>query len=113
MKIYQIIESPVLGYNIKDSLDQVMYATNAWHTEQVINTPQAGNEYLFKITFPANFGVGSYSVLTALVDSATPLTANYKWLDLSLVFNVINFNKIDFEGCQWLEPTINIDECTQ
>lgn len=110
VKIYQAVETLVLGYGIKDRLGQVMYGTNTWHTEQVINQPQTGDEYLFKIAFPANFGVGSYSVQTALVDRDTHLTANYEWRDLALVFNMINIDKIQFAGCLWNEPKILIEE---
>jgi len=110
VKVYQEIESLVLGYGIKDRLGQVMYGTNTWHTEQIINNTQIGNEYLFKIKFSANFGIGSYSVQTALVDSDTHLTTNYEWRDLALIFNVININKTHFTGCLWNEPSILIEE---
>ena len=112
VKVYQTVETLVLGYGIKDRLGQVMYGTNTWHTQQVINHPQAGEQYQFVISFPANFGVGSYSIQTALVDRDTHLTANYEWRDLALVFNVININKIQFTGCLWNEPDILIKELT-
>jgi len=110
VKVYQSIESLVLGYGIKDHLGQVMYGTNTWHTRQVIDHPQSGDEYLFKVIFPVNLGVGSYSVQIALVDRDTHLTANYEWRDLALVFNVVNFNKTHFAGCLWNEPNILIEE---
>jgi lipopolysaccharide transport system ATP-binding protein len=110
VKVYSAVETLVLGYGIKDRLGQVMYGTNTWHTEQVIDNPQVDGDYLFKIKFPANFGVGSYSVQTALTDRDTHLTANYEWRDLALVFNVINTNKTVFEGCLWNEPRIMIEE---
>jgi len=110
VKVYQPIESLVLGYGIKDRLGQVMYGTNTWHTEQVINHPQAGGEYQFTIAFPANLGVGSFSIQTALVDRDTHLTANYEWRDMALVFNVINIDKKTFAGSLWNEPTITIKE---
>jgi len=113
VKVYQTVETLVLGYGIKDRLGQVMYGTNTWHTEQVINHPQSGDEYLFRIAFPANLGIGSYSVQTALVDRDTHLTANYEWRDLALVFNVININKTQFAGCLWNEPKISIEELAQ
>ena len=110
VKVYQSVESLVFGYGIKDRLGQVMYGTNTWHTEQVINQPKSGIEYIFKISFPVNLGVGSYSVQTALVDRDTHLTANYEWVDLALVFNVINIDKTQFAGCLWNEPSISIEE---
>lgn len=110
VKVYQPIESLVLGYGIKDRLGQVMYGTNTWHTEQIINHAQSGDEYLFRIVFPANLGVGSYSVQTALVDRDTHLTANYEWRDLALVFNVININKAHFTGCLWNKTNISVEK---
>jgi lipopolysaccharide transport system ATP-binding protein len=111
VKVYQSIESLVLGYGIKDRLGQVMYGINTSYTEQVINNPQTGDEYQFVIAFPANLGVGSYSIQTALVDRHSHLSANYEWRELVLVFDVINFDKNHFAGCLWNEPLITIEEC--
>lgn len=109
VKVYHAIEKLVLGYGIKDRLGQVMYGTNTWYTEQVINDPQVGDEYLFRIAFPANFGVGSYSVHTSLAARDTHLIANYEWRDLALMFNVINIGKTYFIGCLWNEPKILVE----
>ncbi len=110
VKVHQDIESLVLGYGIKDRLGQVMYGTNTWHTGQAIENLSAGDRYSFALSFPANFGVGSYSVQTALVDRDTHLTANYEWRDLALVFNVINIDKSQFDGSHWLEPVIKVEK---
>lgn len=110
VKVHSPIETLVLGYGIKDRLGQVMYGINTWHTEQVIQKPKVGEEYLFVIAFPANFGVGSYSVQTALVDRDTHLTANYEWRDRAVVFSVINIDKTHFAGCMWSEPKITIEK---
>jgi lipopolysaccharide transport system ATP-binding protein len=108
VKVVHVLETLVFGYGIKDRLGQVMYGTNTWHTKQVIMNPQAGAEYLFAISFPANLGVGSYSVEVALHDRDTHLTANYEWLNLALVFTVINVNKTQFVGNNWIEPIIEV-----
>lgn len=113
VKVYEPIESLVLGYGIKDRLGQVMYGTNTWHTKQVIENPKVGEQYEFVLKFPAIFGVGSYSVQIALVDKDTHLTANYEWRDMALVFNVINVDKTTFTGCLWNEPKILIKELTK
>ena len=110
VRIYNAVDTLVLGYGIKDRLGQVMFGTNTWHTGQVIQHPQVGGEYQFIIAFPANLGPGSYSVQTALVDRDTHLTANYEWHDLALVFNVVNIDKKQFLGCLWNEPEIRIEE---
>jgi lipopolysaccharide transport system ATP-binding protein len=113
VKVHRPVDGLVLGYGIKDRLGQVMYGTNTWHTKQVLHDPKQGDEFLFVIAFPANFGVGSYSVQTALVDRDTHLTANYEWRDMALVFSVINIDKTHFAGCLWNEPAIAIETLTQ
>lgn len=110
VKVFQAIETLVLGYGIKDRLGQVMFGTNTWHTKQVIHNPTVGGEYQFLINFHANLGVGSYSIQTALVDRDTHLTANYEWRDLALIFNVVNFDTAQFEGCNWIKPIIEVIE---
>ncbi|OMG65220.1 ABC transporter ATP-binding protein [Stutzerimonas balearica] len=108
--VHAPISSLVLGYGIKDRLGQVMYGTNTWHTGQVIEHPEAGGRYRFSLCFPANFGVGSYSVQIALVDRDTHLSKNYEWRDLAVVFNVINTDRNTFTGCLWNEPVISIEK---
>lgn len=108
VKVYRPIETLVLGYGIRDRLGQVMYGTNTWHTGHVIHNPQPGDEYLFVIAFTANLGVGSYSIVTALHAHDTHLSANYEWRDLALIFNVVNTGKVQFYGCNWLEPKISV-----
>lgn len=102
------LDALVLGYGVKDRLGQVMYGTNTWHTGQVLNGLKAGQRHQFSIRFPANFGVGSYSVQTALVDSDTHLSANYEWRDYAVVFDVINADKPVFAGSLWLDSQIEI-----
>ena len=109
VRVHTPLETLVIGYCIKDRLGQVIFGTNTWHTEQVIKTPQAGDTYNFVTTFPANLGMGSYSVSIALHDSDTHLTANYEWIDLAFVFNVININEKQFVGCNWLNAGIRIN----
>ena len=104
------LDSLVLGYSIKDRLGQVIYGTNTWHTRQALSDCKAGGSYVFMVSFLANFGVGSYSVQTALVDADTHLTANFEWCDMALVFEVANYNKVEFIGLSWNEPVIKITE---
>jgi lipopolysaccharide transport system ATP-binding protein len=66
--------------------------------------------YAFSVAFPANYGVGSYSIQTALVDKETHLSSNYEWRDLAVVFNVVNVDKFLFVGSHWNEPMITIEK---
>lgn len=109
VKIHKKIEALVLGYGVKNRLGQVMYGTNTWHTKQVLKNPEVGTELEFVVSFPANFGPGSYSIQTALTDTDTHLTKNYEWCDLAAVFNVVNIDKSTFEGCVWNEPLIKVN----
>lgn len=113
VKVLKPVETLVLGYGVKDRLGQVMYGTNTWHTEQIIHNPEPGDEYLYRISFQANLGIGSYSVETALHDQDTHMGFNYEWLNLALVFNVVNIDKTSFVGNNWMEPDIHIDQNNQ
>lgn len=106
--VHHDLNSLVLGYAIKDRLGQVIFGTNTWHTHQVIEYPLKQTTYIYSIKFTANFGVGHYSVVTALTDKETHLTANYEWRDLALIFTVVNTSEIYFNGLLWCKPTIGI-----
>ena len=110
VSVHTNLNSLVLGYGIKDRLGQVVFGTNTWLMKQVLTDVKQGEVYKFNIVFPANFGVGSYSIQTALVDRDTHLTANYEWKDMALVFSVANLNKNHFAGLMWNEPTIGIEK---
>lgn len=109
-KVHRPVESLVLGYGIKNRLGQVIFGTNTWHTKQTIPDVKAGEIYQFRISFPANFGVGNYSIQTALTDRDTHLTCNYEWQEFALVFEVVNIDKAPFAGCSWNEPQIAIEK---
>ncbi len=98
----------VLGYMIKDRLGQPIFGTNTHHTKQVLDNVRAGQHIEFRISFPMNFGQGSYSISTALVSTDTHLVNNYEWRDLALVFNVSNLSRPVFVGSAWVPPQIEI-----
>lgn len=100
----------VLGYSIKDRLGQVIFGTNTHLKSQPLVNVVAGERYLFNIAFPANLGVGAYSVQTALVSTDTHLSNNYEWRDFALVFNVVNISKPGFSGLAWIDPRIEVSK---
>lgn len=108
VKVFEPIETLVLGYGIKDRLGQVMYGTNTWHTKQVLYNIESGSEYLFNLAFNIHLGVGSYSLQIALTNSDTHLSKNFEWREMALIFDVINIDKTQFVGCLWNEPEIQI-----
>jgi lipopolysaccharide transport system ATP-binding protein len=98
----------VLGYMIKDRTGQQVYGTNTFHTKQVVADIKSGESIDFLIEFPANLGVGHYSVSTALVSTDTHLVNNYEWRDLALTFSVANVDKPGFVGLAWIPPAIKV-----
>lgn len=110
VRVRNPIPTLVFGYSIKDRLGQVMYGTNTWHTNQVINSPKPGDDFLIIVAFQANLGVGSYSVQAALHATETHLSVSYEMRSVALVFEVVNVDKTSFVGCQWNEPNICINE---
>ncbi|WP_151901198.1 ABC transporter ATP-binding protein [Sulfurimonas hydrogeniphila] len=106
--VHKDLPSLVLGYSIKDRLGQVVFGTNTWHTKQVIYDPKQGTHFEFDISFEVIFGVGNYSVQVALVENDTHLQNNYEWIDLALIFEVINVRQQFFVGMVWSQPKIRI-----
>ena len=106
VEVRQDVDSLVLGFAIKDRLGQTMYGINTWYTGQVVEQPRSGETYEYIVKFPVNFGFGSYSFSVALHEHETHISHNYEWLDLVCVFNVINKDKQEFCGCNWLDPEI-------
>jgi lipopolysaccharide transport system ATP-binding protein len=43
------------------------------------------------------------------VSSDTHLDKNYQWIELALVFTVINMSRQHFIGCAWIDPGIEIE----
>jgi lipopolysaccharide transport system ATP-binding protein len=69
-----------------------------------------GGELLtYRFRFPANMGVGSYSVAIALHASDTHIGDNYEWRDLALLFNVVNMSEKTFVGLAWIPPTVECE----
>lgn len=109
VKVNAPIQRLVLGYGIRDRLGQVVYGTNTALQEAVLKDVAAASNIRFEMRFPANIGVGSYSVQVALTSSETHLKNNFEWRELALIFEVINANKPHFAGVAWLNPDISIN----
>ncbi|MPM16252.1 Vitamin B12 import ATP-binding protein BtuD [bioreactor metagenome] len=110
VKVNSDIDRLVLGYGIKDRLGQVIFGTNTDLKKQEVYSVKSGECLRYRIQFPANLGPGSYSIQTALCSTETHLVNNYEWRDLAYMFNVLNINKPRFDGCAWIDPTIQIEK---
>lgn len=99
----------VVGYMIKDRLGQQMFGTNTHHLSATEHDLSAGESLTYSFSFDAALGVGTYSVATALADSASHLSRNYEWRDLAAVFQVANLSRPAFVGTAYLPPTHEIE----
>ena len=108
VRVNKDIESLVMGFGIKDRLGQMIFGTNTFHTKQLINNLKRGSEYVYKVCFRANLGVGSYSVHFSLVEKEDHIEKNFQWVDRALIFNVVNFDKYMFIGSSWNQMDFKI-----
>lgn len=97
-----VIPNLTVGFMLKDRLGQPVFGTNTHHLKHSIENCAAEITQSCVFAFPANMGVGSYSVAIALHSADTHISKNYEWRDLAAVFNVINLNKPDSLGSCWL-----------
>ncbi|MDP4589572.1 MAG: ABC transporter ATP-binding protein [Burkholderiaceae bacterium] len=98
----EVIPNLTVGFMVKDRLGQPVFGTNTHHLKHAIECYPARQRSQCVFTFPANIGVGSYSVAIALHSGETHVVKNYEWRDLAAVFNVVNLNKPDSVGTSWL-----------
>lgn len=98
----------VLGYMIRDKQGHVVWGTNTWHTNQVVNGLTTGDRVTYTLKFKCTLGPGSYSISPALVSSDTHLDNNYEWTDNMLVFDVVNFDHPVFIGTNWLDAEFSV-----
>lgn len=108
VKVNAFISRLVLGYMLRDRLGKSIFGTNTHLLGRELENVQAGKLIDFRFTFVANMGPGSYSLSTALHSTRTHLENNYEWRELAHVFEVANLRHAEFEGCNWMEPSIEI-----
>lgn len=106
IRIHVNLPELTFGYMIKDRLGQPVFGTNTHLLGIEICHLKQGEKLALIFSFPANIGLGSYSVSTALHVAETHLTANYEWRDLALIFNVVNIDRNPFVGISWIPPEV-------
>jgi lipopolysaccharide transport system ATP-binding protein len=104
--IYRDLPELVFGYMIKDRLGQTIFGTNTHHLSFDLNDLSAGEMLTLTFSFDANLGPGTYAISTALHIADTHLAGNFEWKDLAMVFNVVNINRDQFIGLNWITPKV-------
>lgn len=106
IRLHADLPELVFGYMIKDRLGQPVFGTNTHHLKVEMAQLKKDELLTLVFSFPANIGLGSYSVSTALHVADTHLATNYEWRDQALMFNVVNINRDQFVGVNWIPPQI-------
>lgn len=106
VRIHADLPELAFGYMIKDRLGQPVFGTNTHYLGLELGGFAKGDSFVLRFSFPANLGVGSYSVSTALHVSDSHLASNYEWRDLALMFNVLNIDRSTFIGVNWMLPQV-------
>jgi lipopolysaccharide transport system ATP-binding protein len=106
-EVHQDLEEMVVGYMIRDRLSQPVFGTNTFHMERTM-APLAGERLEYVFDFPANLGVGNYSISVSLHRGNEHVAGNYEWRDLACVFTVANPNEAPFIGTAWIPPTLEV-----
>lgn len=113
VKLYAEIESTidhndlVFGFSIKERTGLDIYGIN---TNLLGNNIKIKKEEVKKIIveIDANLGVGLYSISVSLHTGNTHLENNYQWIDLAATFSVVNTDKVEFVGVNYMTPGIKI-----
>lgn len=108
VKAHAFVSRLTLGALIKDRLGQPVFGTSTWHTGQIVEDVIEGERLEYRVCFPVNLGPGTYSIALSLSSSDTHLENNFDWLDLAVVFSVVNVNKSVFVGAAWLPADVQI-----
>ena len=106
IRLHADLPELVFGYMIKDRLGQSVFGTNTHHLKVKMAQLKKDELLTLVFSFPANIGLGSYSVSTALHVTDTHLATNYEWRDQALMFNVVNVNRDQFVGVNWIPPQV-------
>ena len=106
IRLHADLPELVFGYMIKDRLGQSVFGTNTHHLKVKMAQLKKDELLTLVFSFPANIGLGSYSVSTALHVADTHLATNYEWRDQALMFNVVNVNRDQFVGVNWIPPQV-------
>ncbi|WP_108460882.1 ABC transporter ATP-binding protein [Devosia naphthalenivorans] len=105
--IHQDLPEMVVGYMIRDRLGQPIFGTNTFHLQRIL-APHKGERIQYSFSFPANLGIGNYSLAISLHKGDEHVAGNYEWRDLAYVFTVVNPAHSPFVGTAWLPPELEV-----
>lgn len=110
VRVHRAIPRLVLGFTIRDQFGQPVYGINTNSFDQALTDVPGGQKYVFRFSFAANIGIGTYSISTALVSTNDRFTNNYECRDLAHFFSVHSGGQRPFAGVVWLDPSLEISQ---
>ena len=108
----QEIDSPTIGFLIRDHLGNDIFGTNTFHTSPIRKMIGSGETLQATFSLPMNIGVGNYSISVAVHALDTHVAENYDWWDRAIVFQVVPGPQKHFIGAAYLASTIQINTGT-
>lgn len=97
------VESPTIGFQIKDRLGLALYGTNTALLKQTPGRFQPGECADIEVRIPLRLGYGDYSVTVAVHEDETHLEKCYEWADNAALFHVRHSGKPDWSGLVMLD----------
>jgi lipopolysaccharide transport system ATP-binding protein len=107
-KVQQSVDFLVLGFLIKDQFGQSIYGINTERIERRVADLKTGENLSFLFDIDVNIGVGNYTIAVALSRSDSHIEKSYEWRDRAIVFSVVNANRENFIGSNWLDVDVSI-----
>ena len=93
----------VMGLMIRDQHGHIVWGSNTWHTQQVLQDVRRDTVVEVDIAFTCTLGPGSYAITVALTSSESHMSDNFEWIDNLMVFDVVNVDRPYFVGSTWLD----------
>lgn len=114
IETHEHIDDLVCGFVIRDRAGNWIYGINSKDHGQPLEQLEPGRHLSLSYSFDLNLGEGTYSVSVALTRSnRSHVEKNYDWLDLALVFKVVNLSKRHFAGLVWLDAKVELSGAAQ
>ncbi|MCC6546019.1 ABC transporter ATP-binding protein [Candidatus Sumerlaeota bacterium] len=102
------VESPTIGFMIKDRLGLNIYGTNSFLKSNQCGPFQTGDAIDVEISVPLRLAYGDYSITVAIHHDETHLDKCYEWTDNAAIFHIRHEGKPDWSGMVVLDPMFSI-----
>jgi lipopolysaccharide transport system ATP-binding protein len=103
VKFNEEIVNPTVGFMLRDRLGNEIFGTNTFNLGINSGEYKSGEQMEFSFNFPANLGIGHYSISVAIHSDQTHIQNSYDWWDQATTLQVIPGSNPHFVGTSYLE----------